>query len=152
MMSFQPAKNKRIKVRYDQDILINHFYSIHMILLEKGTSISIPIIYGSKAIPLKLAATEAEDGDDVDTHSWTVYMRPVDGRDLTWLISKVEFHLHESFKTPRRSKLYRQIVFDTFFFIKHLPRATVRTEAPYEESEKGWVCFLDNNSNNWPSY
>lgn len=41
------------------------------------------------------------------THSWTVFLKGVDGTDITYWLRKVQFKLHESIANPLRSKLCR---------------------------------------------
>ncbi|ORX34879.1 yeats-domain-containing protein, partial [Piromyces finnis] len=74
-----------------------------------------PIIYGSYAVPLQ---KKLENGH---THRWTVFVRGVNGEDISTYIKKVVFRLHESFENPNRGSWW--ILF------------------PYEVSETGWGEF-----------
>ena len=47
----------------------------------------IPLVYGSVAFGLG----KTEDGT---THRWTIYVRGIDGKDLSCVISSVVFKLH----------------------------------------------------------
>eukprot|EP01094_Clydonella_sp_ATCC50884_P027618 TRINITY_DN8011_c0_g1_i1.p1 TRINITY_DN8011_c0_g1~~TRINITY_DN8011_c0_g1_i1.p1 ORF type:complete len:229 (-),score=39.79 TRINITY_DN8011_c0_g1_i1:323-1009(-) len=62
----------------------------------KGVTLSIPIVYGSLAWSLGKKA-EAEK-----THRWTLYVRDPYNQDLSHVIEKVVFHLHESFEDADR--------------------------------------------------
>ena len=53
----------------------------------------IPLIYGSVAFSLG----KTEDGT---THRWTIYVRGVNGKDLTGVLSKVVFKLHPTCNSP----------------------------------------------------
>jgi YEATS domain-containing protein 4 len=53
----------------------------------------IPLIYGSVAFSLG----KTEDGT---THRWTIYVRGVEGRDLSSVIAKVVFKLHPTCNSP----------------------------------------------------
>lgn len=72
-----------------------------------------PVIYGS------LAFWMGRKADEHATHQWTLYVRGPHGEDLSYFLSKVEFHLHQSFPQPVRTL----------------------TEPPYEVTEKGWGEF-----------
>eukprot|EP00123_Amoebidium_parasiticum_P000671 comp11538_c0_seq1/m.5993 comp11538_c0_seq1/g.5993 ORF comp11538_c0_seq1/g.5993 comp11538_c0_seq1/m.5993 type:complete len:212 (-) comp11538_c0_seq1:68-703(-) len=79
----------------------------------QGMMVVKPIVYGNTATLLP------KKGDGVHTHRWTVYVRSVDGEDMSKYVSKVVFTLHESFKDNVR----------------------VITDAPYEVTEIGWGEF-----------
>ncbi|CAI5760279.1 unnamed protein product [Candida verbasci] len=85
----------------------------------KFISISVPILYGNHAIKLtpdKRKPTTPQD----HTHEWTVFLKPVLGDiDLTPLIKKVTFKLHETYENPIRS---------------------IETP-PYQVTETGWGEF-----------
>lgn len=85
----------------------------------KNVSISVPILYGNSA--RRLAPEEKTERTPPDhTHEWTVFLKPaVNGVDLTSLIKKVTFKLHETYDTPVRS---------------------VETP-PYQVTETGWGEF-----------
>ena len=73
-----------------------------------------PIIYGSIATFFGKEAQQT-----TATHSWSVYVRGIDGESLDYLISKVEFHIHSSFERPIQTI----------------------TASPYIISELGWGEF-----------
>lgn len=69
----------------------------------KNVSISVPILYGNSAIRLSPEKRTANTPTD-HTHEWTVFFRPVlDNVDLTPLIKRVTFKLHETYENPVRS-------------------------------------------------
>lgn len=85
----------------------------------KSVSISVPIVYGNNAIKLKPEMRKANTPPD-HTHLWTVFFRPViNNFDLTPLIKRVTFKLHETYENPVRSI----------------------EKPPYEVSETGWGEF-----------
>ena len=85
----------------------------------QGLVATIPFIYGSTAIPIS-PAEAGKMGDESHTHRWSVYVRGVkEEDDLSGVIKKVVFKLHESFLSPSRS-------FDV---------------PPYEVVETGWGEF-----------
>ncbi len=53
------------------------------------------IVYGSFATPIKKP-------DSDHTHKWTVYIRGLNGEDITYYIKRVSFKLHDSFAQPTR--------------------------------------------------
>ena len=61
-----------------------------------GTSVELPIELGHTAI--KRSSPTAEGF----THDWKVYVKGMDGCCLDNMISKVVFHLHETFHRPKR--------------------------------------------------
>eukprot|EP01135_Chromosphaera_perkinsii_P001055 Nk52_evm5s158 gene=Nk52_evmTU5s158 len=80
----------------------------------KGHMIEVPIVFGNVAQYLGKKAEESA------THRWTVYVRSgVQGCDLSKIIKKVTFKLHESFSNPTR--------------VIEVP--------PYELCELGWGEF-----------
>ncbi|CAG8433314.1 13055_t:CDS:2 [Ambispora gerdemannii] len=82
----------------------------------KNTRFTKRIVYGNIASPLsqkKCAKTKDS------THKWTVFVRGVNGEDISHFIKKVEFGLHETFSTPKR----------------------VVEGPPFEISETGWGEF-----------
>ncbi|PVH23643.1 hypothetical protein CXQ85_003933 [Candidozyma haemuli] len=85
----------------------------------KNVSISVPILYGNTAKHLAdEKRTEKTPADH--THEWTVFFKPVlDNVDLTPLIKKVTFKLHETYENPVRS-------------VEH---------PPYQVTETGWGEF-----------
>lgn len=76
----------------------------------------IPFLYGNDTIQI---ATAEPSNTTVHTHRWTIYVRGVNGEDLSYAIRKVAFQLHESFEDPIR---------------------TVK-QPPYEMTETGWGEF-----------
>lgn len=74
---------------------------------------TIPVAVGTAAFYLGKKATEYH------SHKWTLYVRAVNGEDLTHLLSKVVFQLHPSFDNPMREY----------------------THPPYEITETGWGEF-----------
>ena len=85
----------------------------------KNVSVSVPIMYGNDAIKLSDEKRTAITPPD-HTHEWTVFLKPaIDGVDLTPLIKRVTFKLHETYDTPVRS-------------IEH---------PPYQVTETGWGEF-----------
>jgi YEATS domain-containing protein 4 len=62
---------------------------------KKTDEITVPFVYGSIAFPL---SKKMEDY----THKWICYLRGIDGENLSYLISKVIFHLHPSCGNPVR--------------------------------------------------
>lgn len=85
----------------------------------KAVSVSVPILYGNNAAKLKPEQRKVNTPQD-HTHLWTVFFKPVmSGVDLTPLIKRVTFKLHETYEN-----LVRSI---------ELP--------PYEVTETGWGEF-----------
>lgn len=69
----------------------------------KNVSISVPILYGNSAIRLSPEKRTLKTPPD-HTHEWTVFFRPVlDNVDLSPLIKRVTFKLHETYENPVRS-------------------------------------------------
>ena len=54
------------------------------------------------------------------THRWTVYVRGVDGEDITYWLKKVQFKLHETYSQSLR---------------------TIEAPGPFEVTETGWGEF-----------
>lgn len=79
----------------------------------KDTEFILPICIGSVAWWLGKKATDSA------SHRWTVYVRGPKNEDLSYIIKKVTFELHETFKDPRR---------------------TVDAQ-PFEVTEQGWGEF-----------
>lgn len=85
----------------------------------KNVSISVPIVYGNSAVKL-LPAKRTEHTPVDHTHEWTVFLKPVvNDVDLTPLIKKVTFKLHETYDNPVRA-------------VEH---------PPYQVTETGWGEF-----------
>lgn len=85
----------------------------------KNVSISVPVLYGNTAV--RLAPEKRTEKTPVDhTHEWTVFIKPVlRDIDLTPLIKRVTFKLHETYDTPVRSI----------------------EKPPYQVTETGWGEF-----------
>lgn len=85
----------------------------------KNVSISVPILYGNSARRLEPQEKTEKTPPD-HTHQWTVFLKPVlNNVDLTPLIKKVTFKLHETYENPVRSVEY----------------------PPYQVTETGWGEF-----------
>lgn len=85
----------------------------------KNVSISVPFVYGNDAIKLSPEMRKPNTPPD-HTHQWTVFFKPVVGEvDLTPLIKKVTFKLHETYDTPVRAI----------------------EQPPYQVTETGWGEF-----------
>lgn len=85
----------------------------------KNVSISVPIIYGNHAVKLTDDKRTALTPPD-HTHEWTVFLKPALANiDLTPLIKRVTFKLHETYENSVRS-------------IEH---------PPYQVTETGWGEF-----------
>lgn len=85
----------------------------------KHISISVPVLYGNHAIRLTPETRKPTTPPD-HTHSWTVFFKPVIGDiDLTPILKKVTFKLHETYENPVRS---------------------IETP-PYQVTETGWGEF-----------
>jgi YEATS domain-containing protein 4 len=85
--------------------------------MPEGCKVSVPIIYGSKAKPLTPEKATGEKQDH--THEWTVFLRAPEGVDLSGIVKRVSFKLHESFPNSLRQ-------------IDH---------APFQVTETGWGEF-----------
>jgi YEATS domain-containing protein 4 len=71
----------------------------------KGVQIFRPFIYGTTAKPFDETTNPKPEGVPADhTHSWTVFVKGVDGTDITYWLKKVQFKLHESIPNPLRCK------------------------------------------------
>lgn len=69
----------------------------------KNVSISVPVLYGNTAV--RLTPEMRTERTPVDhTHEWTIFFKPVlDNIDLTPLLKRVTFKLHETYENPVRS-------------------------------------------------
>lgn len=85
----------------------------------KNVSLLVPILYGNHAI--RLAPEKRTEKTPPDhTHEWTVFVEPVLGDvDLTPLIKRVTFKLHETYENPVR----------------------LIESPPYQVTETGWGEF-----------
>merc|ERR1719235_401524 len=73
----------------------------------------VPVAVGTAAFWL------GKKADEFHSHRWTVYLRSPTGEDLSHLLSKVVFSLHQSFAQPTRTV----------------------TQPPFEVTETGWGEF-----------
>lgn len=65
-------------------------------------SFSVPFIYGSTAIPI----TQKDNiPDPSHTHKWSVYVKGLEGQDISYLFKKVVIKIHETFPNPNRGML-----------------------------------------------
>lgn len=70
----------------------------------KGVQFYRPFIYGTIAKPFDDKDNPKPPGvPDDHTHSWTVFVKGVDGVDVTYWLRRVQFKLHESIPNPVRS-------------------------------------------------
>eukprot|EP00834_Sanchytrium_tribonematis_P007365 NODE_655_length_4980_cov_0.331899.p2 type:complete len:218 gc:universal NODE_655_length_4980_cov_0.331899:428-1081(+) len=81
-----------------------------------NTSYRVPFLYGNFTIQLHKPSPE---NPELHTHRWTLFVRGVNGEDISYYVSKVEFKLHESFVDPIRTI----------------------AEPPFELTETGWGEF-----------
>ena len=71
----------------------------------KGAQVFRPFYYGTTARPFDSVHNPKPDGiPDDHTHSWEVFVRGIDGTDLTYWLRRVQFKLHESIHNHVRSK------------------------------------------------
>jgi len=83
---------------------------------------AVPIIYGSRSKAINPGGPvdpEQARSSSESTHNWKVYVQCPCDKDLTKVIRKVVFKLHESFDNPNRTC----------------------SAPPYEVSESGWGEF-----------
>ncbi|KAK9365928.1 yeats family-domain-containing protein [Lipomyces kononenkoae] len=83
----------------------------------KNLQICRPFVYGNMAVPLK--EDRSPDIPTDHTHSWTVFLRGVNGDDLSSFVKRVVFKLHETYPNSTRSI----------------------EEPPFEVTETGWGEF-----------
>jgi len=89
------------------------FVDANNVVRAKDCELVIPIIVGTIAFNMGKKAT------DSSSHKWTVYVRGVDNEDLSYLVAKVQFDLHQTFAVPTR---YVEV-------------------QPFEVHEQGWGEF-----------
>ena len=65
-------------------------------------SLTLPIIYGSTAKPLRQNKNNPNANPQDHTHEWRIYVRSIGNASLAPFIRKVSFKLHESFLVPVR--------------------------------------------------
>ncbi|KAG5458673.1 MAG: hypothetical protein BJ554DRAFT_1060 [Olpidium bornovanus] len=87
-------------------------------------------------------------GDQPYTHKWTVFVRGAHNEDLSFVIKRVQFKLHETYPNPIRitlSKFYAFFLrFLSFLFAFRPDRARHSKDVdypPFEISETGWGEF-----------
>ncbi|TPX35240.1 hypothetical protein SmJEL517_g02296 [Synchytrium microbalum] len=61
---------------------------------KKGVQVAIPIVYGSTSVPIN---PKKEQVPDAHTHRWTVFVRGINGEDISYFVKRASFRLHESF-------------------------------------------------------
>ena len=62
---------------------------------------AVPFIYGSTAIPI----TKKDNlPDPSHTHKWSVYVKGLEGKDISFLFKKIIIKIHETFANPNRGK------------------------------------------------
>jgi len=80
---------------------------------NRPNQVSVPIVYGTISFWL------GKKADDQNSHRWVAFVRGPNNEDLSYIIDKVVFNLHPSFKNPTRT-------LSTF---------------PYKIHESGWGEF-----------
>ena len=61
---------------------------------------SVPFIYGSTAVPISKKDSTI---DSSHNHKWSVYVKGIEGHDISWLFKKVIIKIHETFPNPNRT-------------------------------------------------
>lgn len=69
-----------------------------------------PFVYGTRS---DLLQKNDVASDASHTHKWTVYVQGVDGEDISYFIEKIEFKLHDSFVSPKRSTIILKSTYRT---------------------------------------
>ena len=70
----------------------------------KGIEVYRPFVHGTIAKPFNDETNPKPPGIPAEhTHSWTVFVKGVDNKDITHWCKKVQFKLHESIPNPLRS-------------------------------------------------
>mmetsp|Transcript_119036 Transcript_119036/g.167323 ORF Transcript_119036/g.167323 Transcript_119036/m.167323 type:complete len:214 (-) Transcript_119036:16-657(-) len=84
-------------------------------------NVTIPILYGSRSVPINSGPQDVEQDRSTseNTHNWKVYVQCPCAKDMTKVVRKVVFKLHESFENPNRTC----------------------SVPPYEVEESGWGEF-----------
>lgn len=80
---------------------------------KKGVTLSYPIILGSVAFYM------GKKSPGEHSHSWNIYLRSADGKDLSYLLEKVVFTLHPSCSQP----------------------VVIIEEPPFQVTQTGWGEF-----------
>ncbi|KAK9464271.1 yeats family-domain-containing protein [Lipomyces arxii] len=83
----------------------------------KSVQICQPFIFGNVAVPL--GENRGPDVSPDHTHLWTIFLRGVNGEDLSSFVKRVVFKLHETYPNAARSI----------------------EEPPFEVTETGWGEF-----------
>ncbi|KAL4873082.1 hypothetical protein BDV12DRAFT_161290 [Aspergillus spectabilis] len=86
--------------------------------IHQGVSIFRPFVFGSEAQPFDPAKKPPNAPVD-HTHQWRVYVKGVNGEDISYWLKKVQFKLHETY--PQNVRTVEQ--------------------APFEVTETGWGEF-----------
>lgn len=117
--ALQPDASLRKRMKFDTDPdpvdpeIVNESDNQMGEEADDQQPVAYPIAYGC------IAWYVGRKADDHNTHNWKVYVRGVDGEDLSFFIDKVVFNLHNSFAKPQREVC----------------------EHPYEVGESGWGEF-----------
>ena len=95
-----PAKPPRVK----GVSIYRPFGSSHNPLLVKGPQLTtyITSVFGSIAKPID-PSNRPQGINAEHTHQWSVYVRGVDGADLSYWLKKVQFKLHETYTNSLRT-------------------------------------------------
>lgn len=67
----------------------------------RGVQIHRPFIFGSEAIPFDPALRPKEAPTD-HTHRWKVFVRGINGEDISYWLRKVQFKLHDTYANSVR--------------------------------------------------
>lgn len=112
---FVDYQTKLINLKNSIEMPDTHFSSTELPLRR-------PIVYGTSS------TTKGKEvsSDPSHTHKWTVYLRGLHGEDISYMIERVEFKLHETYAEHIRGRN----LFDS-----------VCSKAPYEVTETGWGEF-----------
>jgi len=100
-------KDTQRRIKVSRHIEISRYRSISHVSLARewgmwgdvssqGVTIDRPIVYGNVAWWL------GKKAESTKTHRWLTYVRGPHNEDLSYLIRKVVFVLHESFDQPKR--------------------------------------------------
>lgn len=73
----------------------------------KGRQVFRPFVYGTTARPFDDKLNPKPPGTpDNHTHSWEVFVKGVDGTDITYWLKRVQFKLHDTIPNPVRSRFF----------------------------------------------
>ena len=67
----------------------------------KTLSVSRPVIYGNTA--KKMGSVKPPNAPAEHTHLWTIFVRGPQNEDISYIIKKVVFKLHDTYPNPLRS-------------------------------------------------